>query len=225
MDGIQNLLGRTIFLEVAGKRFTLSAMTLRECAEREGIIVSMKADPRELLRHVPNSWTTRDREHASQVACQQADTLFRRASADDIDAFETSYVGMAWSLMRALRKHHPDQATPEGTTWIFRSAGKSGLGSIVRALWLSEERDLLNKVFMPGSRTEEATRIPWASLFRGLSDRYGWTWEQIGQMTMYSALVALGGKCPEDGRFSVDDEDYPAFQKFQERRQLLQGFY
>jgi hypothetical protein len=43
--------------------------------------------------------------------------------------------------------------------------------------------------------------VPWAKLYRNLAQEYGWTFEQIGEMTMYQALVAAGAWCPEDITF------------------------
>jgi hypothetical protein len=35
-------------------------------------------------------------------------------------------------------------------------------------------------------------------VFRNLAEKYGWTFEEIGRMTMYQVLVAAGAWCPED---------------------------
>jgi hypothetical protein len=48
-------------------------------------------------------------------------------------------------------------------------------------------------VSLPSRRT-----VPWASIFRGLSEKYGWTAEEISRLTMYQALVYSGCWCPED---------------------------
>lgn len=40
--------------------------------------------------------------------------------------------------------------------------------------------------------------IPWAAVFRNLAERYHWTFQQIGDLTMYQTMVAAGAWAPED---------------------------
>lgn len=47
---------------------------------------------------------------------------------------------------------------------------------------------------MPPSRRT----VPWAKVYRGLAEKYGWSFEYIGSLTMYQAFVASGFWCPED---------------------------
>jgi len=43
--------------------------------------------------------------------------------------------------------------------------------------------------------------VPWASIYRNLAEKYGWTFQAISELTMYQALVAAGAWCPEDITF------------------------
>jgi phage shock protein PspC (stress-responsive transcriptional regulator) len=40
--------------------------------------------------------------------------------------------------------------------------------------------------------------MPWAPIFRGLAERYGWSPDVIAGLTMYQALMYCGFRCPED---------------------------
>jgi len=46
---------------------------------------------------------------------------------------------------------------------------------------------------IPSRRT-----IPWATVIRGLCEKYGWTPDDVGRLTMYQAMVMAGLWCPED---------------------------
>lgn len=228
MDGLMNVLGlRTIPLRIGSADYRLAPMTLAEHAERETLVVSLKTDPRSLLIGVQNWPASADRQPVIDKANDQADT-FRRASSEDVAKFDSSFCGVSWRLARALRKHHPDEATSANALSLIQRAGSAGWEAILRALLLSEERDLLAKIYLPGSGgardAGDCGRIPWANLLRSLSEKFGWTWDTISEMTLYSALAANGGICPEDGQFLIDDKDHADFQAWAIRRKLMKAF-
>ncbi len=50
-------------------------------------------------------------------------------------------------------------------------------------------------------------RIPWARLYQKLSQSYGWTPQQIDQLTIYQACLYLGAWSPEHGPITIGADD------------------
>lgn len=206
MDGISNVLGlNTVSLTIGARSLTLTTMTLAEYAEREAYILSLRMD-RPALPELSNEKPPK-----------------RRVSRDEDCLFQNSPRGLGWRMMRAVRRFHPEFGTLESAMELLDQAGPGDLATIEHKLSQSEERDILQDIYMPGSGRggdSEGGRFPWASLARNLATKYGWTTATISQLTLYQALMHSGGKCYEDGQFNLDDQEMPDFLAWQARREL-----
>jgi hypothetical protein len=207
MDGIANIFGgNTVRLTIRGRAFTLSTMVLDEYAEREAYIISRRPAPR-VCAELPNEKPPK-----------------RRVGRQEDELFQNSPHGLGWRLMRALRKHHPEFNTVDRALSLIAGLTPGELAGVNEKLALSEERDTLPDIYMPGSGRADAadtdTRFPWAKLAKSLCERNGWTPDVIGRLTLYQAFVFAGGKCPEDGAFTVEDHALSDFRAWRERKRL-----
>ena len=55
-------------------------------------------------------------------------------------------------------------------------------------------------------------------MFEALSIKYGWTYAEIGQMTLYAAAIAFGAKSPEHGRFRMTQQQFANWRMRREMR-------
>jgi hypothetical protein len=153
MDGIANVAGvRTVPLKIGEKVYTLTPMVLSEYGEREAYILSLRPDPWERLKTIPENLPEWSREKVLQ---QIMDDVNREARMPQIvtmaeeTRFDQSLHGIGWRLMRSLRKHHPEIDTVEKALALIEQAGSDRLAEIDAKLSLSEEKDLLGKSTSP----------------------------------------------------------------------------
>lgn len=157
MDGIANVAGlRTVPLKIGGKTYTLAPMILAEYAERENYILSLRPDPWERLKTIPENLPAWAKD---AILKQITDDINRESrmprvvTMEEEARFDASLHGIGWRLMRALRGNHPEIDTVDKALALIEEAGSDRLSEIDTKLSLSEEKDILGKSTSPALET------------------------------------------------------------------------
>lgn len=143
MDGIANITGmRTIPLKIGGKLYSLAPMILEGYAEREAYILSHRPNPLDLIKSLPADTPEELKAKLIENALSRVWTA-QFATSEEVLAFDRSLHGMVWNLARALRKHHPEEATFERAFALTNLTNREEVDALVRAINGVYERDLL----------------------------------------------------------------------------------
>lgn len=204
MDGLNRVLGRVLTPLVLpdGRTLRLSPFTLGDLADEEAFHGSLRgADPEVAAMLAPSA---RGLSEAITDAARNWRAIFRggeRIGFPDVphevsEALRTPD-GLAWRLHRSAAEEHPDFTLDAayGVVGAFYDAAR--ISELYAALDVATgSRDLR---FVRSGGGDGQWRAPWAEQFRSLAKEYGWTFDEIGRLTLYQYCIALGSKVPESG--------------------------
>lgn len=129
MDGVSNLIGRKTFTRTfGGKTYTFWSMrVLQDHAEKEAFILSLRPSLWDIIRSLPADVPKETRHRLESQAVERASKAQIVSRLEELE-FDNSINGLAYTLWRCLRDHHPEfgQLQPgQPAAYIFQGIGYS----------------------------------------------------------------------------------------------------
>jgi hypothetical protein len=210
-DGLSRVAGSPTAVFIHDEtEYTLCASTLGMLAELESYLASRSPNP--LVEAMRSLSGVSDKHHATVIdAGMRAAKNVNRALAPRVASFSHTREGLAFLFWQHTRERHG--LTLADALRMVVSLEDADITILAAKITTLQSTDLACLRWMEARRplTGESTLIPWAKIFIGLSEKYGWTPDQISKLTLYQASVYLGALCPELGAVTLTTEQRAAY--------------
>lgn len=195
MDGLQRVGASPGFISLGGKQYKLGPVTLRVLGQVESYVACERVNSTIEAVAFALPYANDDQARLLLRHCEAVADQSRMIDAADVDRFLATFDGAVFLLWATLSPHHAElrdlvtvsalARQVDGVELMQKVRAAAGLGDLAKICW--------------PKGSSRPSRIPWAAIYRQLSEKYNWTPSQISELTLYQLAILTGAKVPEDG--------------------------
>lgn len=175
MDGLHEFAAGGVPLQVGEKIYRLKVLKSKVYAEAELFLIGRLPNPIQLAKSNLEGLDIELKKYLLGEAFKEAKGLRRLPLKDVLDWLMNTAEGTAFVLWQSLKANH-HEFTFDGAYQLLDIAGPQQVQQALDLLW--------GLPAASGGKPTKTESIPWRTICRALSEKYGWTPEQIGEMTI-----------------------------------------
>lgn len=188
MDGLPEMVAPSRPVTIGGKVYHLSPLRIEDRAEAGAYLRAQRKPSLEAVR--PHLEGLDDKERLKLLYWAYLDSRSGEfVSVSEIERWFLTPEGVVYRLWLMIRRKHPEVTYKDVSQWIDDYKLAEVPTSDLDGLPEGEKA----AVSEPPDPNKPRDMLPWRTIFRKLSEAYGWAPEQIGRMTLAQAWAYFTG--------------------------------
>ena len=149
-------------------------------------------------------------EIESHILSTCADQSMRHITNEQLSIFENSHAGHAWFLWKCLQADHREFDSIAKVLRLIESAGEDEYPRIVETVRIASGSADTEKMIWPHLEHQQPSDTDpgpgWPDIYCFFAANYGWTPQQVNQLTFFQFAIYSGAITPEHRRIKVKPE-------------------
>lgn len=134
MNGLQNIAGSSAPIDIDGRTYHLSPLTLRALGEVERRVIARRISPLDALADCIDRFSTEQQRQLIDRAVDATARLTLSATQAEVAAFLTSYEGICFFFYLSTRETQPEIDSPEAAQRLLDRLGPVDILRVGQAL-------------------------------------------------------------------------------------------
>ena len=134
----------------------------------------------------------------------------RHITQQQLGIFENSREGLAWFLWNCLQTDQPEFDSIDKVQTLIKSAGQNEYPRIVETVRIATGSADTGKMFWPSMEKQQSEATDpgpgWPDIYYYFAANFGWTPQQVNQLTFFQFAVYTGAVTAEHRRVKVSPE-------------------